>query len=102
MVPKYFLGDERAKKKLSQWIKKETETRYYIGRPLEMCDDVFESLRTILPTTHDDLRYLNGYYLNGRLLNGYYIPNTKYPISNDKDDKKLLRRFNAELSIFGL
>ena len=96
MVPKYFLGDEPAKKQLSQWIKKETETRYYIGRPLEKCDDVFESLRTILPTTHD-LRYLNGYYLNG-----YYIPNTKYPISNDKDDKKLLRRFNDELSIFGL
>ena len=101
MVPKYFLGDEPAKKQLSQWIKKETETRYYIGRPLEMCDDVFESLRTILRTT-SSLRYLNGCNYQGGSYQGLYIPNTKYPISNDKDDKKLLRRFNDELSIFGL
>ena len=91
MVPKYFLGDEPAKKQLSQWIKKETETRYYIRRPLEMCDDVFESLRTILQTTSNP----NYFYFN-------YIPNTKYPISNDKNDEKLLSRFHAELELFGL
>ena len=42
----YFLGDEEAENKLSQWIKKENETRYFIGRPLEMCEILFEFLRS--------------------------------------------------------
>ena len=33
-LAKYFLGDEEAKDKLSEWIKKENETRYFIGSPL--------------------------------------------------------------------
>jgi hypothetical protein len=33
-LAKYFMGDEEAKDKLSEWIKKENETRYFIGGPL--------------------------------------------------------------------
>ena len=42
---KYFLGDEEAKNKLSQWIQKENETRYYIGRPFEMAEQLFQFLQ---------------------------------------------------------
>ena len=44
-LAKYFLGDEEAKDKLSEWIKKENETRYFIGRPLAMCEILFQFLR---------------------------------------------------------
>ena len=42
----YFLGEKEAKIKLSQWIKKENETRYYIGRPFEMAEHLFQFLQT--------------------------------------------------------
>ena len=42
----YFLGDEKAKDKLSEWIKKENETRYFIGRPLATCEVLFQFLRS--------------------------------------------------------
>ena len=79
-LAKYFLGDEEARNKLARWIKKENETRYFIGRPLEMCDDLFEFLRT----------------------DGWDITNTKFPISNAKGNVKLRCRFEAELKLFGL
>ena len=75
-LAKYFLGDGEAKNKLARWIKKENETRYFIGRPLEMCDDLFEFLRT-----------------DGN----WDITNTKFPMSNH-----LRGRFEAELKLFGL
>ena len=45
-LAKYFLGDEEAKNKFSPWIKKENETRYYIGRPFEMAVKLFQFLDT--------------------------------------------------------
>ena len=45
-LAKYFLGDKKAKDKLSEWIKKENETRYFIGRPLATCEVLFQFLRS--------------------------------------------------------
>ena len=44
---KYFLGEEEAKTKLSQWIMKENETRYYIGRQFEMAQHLFQFLQIV-------------------------------------------------------
>ena len=68
----YFLGDEEAENKLSQWIKKENETRYFIGRPLEMCESLFEFLRSNRP------------------IDDYFVPEDK------------ISDFLAELELFGL
>ena len=38
-------GEEEAKKLLSQWIEKENDTRYYIGRPFDTTEHLFRSLR---------------------------------------------------------
>ena len=70
----YFLGDEEAENKLSQcqWIKKENETRYFIGCPLEMCESLFEFLRSNRP------------------IDDYFVPEDK------------ISDFLAELELFGL
>ena len=39
------MGDQEAKKVLSQWIKKENENRYLIARPLEMSENLFTFLQ---------------------------------------------------------
>ena len=44
-LAKFFLGDEEAKKVLSQWIKKENKNRYLIARPLEMSENLFTFLQ---------------------------------------------------------
>ena len=41
------MGEEEAKTKLSQWIMKENETRYYIGRQFEMAQHLFQFLQIV-------------------------------------------------------
>ena len=71
-LAKYFLGDKKAKDKLSEWIKKENETRYFIGRPLAMCEVLFQFIR------------------NNR--NDGFVINKEIQVSD----------FHAELELFGL
>ena len=58
---------------MSQWIKKENETRYYIGRPFEMAEQLFQFLQR----------------------------DTPYVINNDKG-YYVATRFEEELKTFGL
>ena len=44
-LAKYFLGEKEAVFELSEWIKKEGENRYFIGRPLESFERLLDFLR---------------------------------------------------------
>jgi len=44
-LAKYFLGEKEAVFELSEWIKKEGENRYFIGRPLESVERLLDFLR---------------------------------------------------------
>jgi hypothetical protein len=44
-LAKYFLGEKEAVFELSEWIKKEGENRYFIGRPLESVEKLLDFLR---------------------------------------------------------
>jgi len=44
-LAKYFLGEKEAVFELSEWIKKEGENRYFIGRPLESFEKLLDFLR---------------------------------------------------------
>ena len=78
LLARYFIGDDQSESLLSQskWIKKESETRYYIGRPYSTSEHMFN--------------FLQAYPRS-------YVPNV--PVEDTKRCRQFLKQ---ELNMFGL